>query len=216
MSRKSMFYLGAAVCFLLVPFASMLQGVYSLTGELSFKPLEYYFEHAGDEIWLNYALWWLAAIALAAKAFLPDLVPDIALVGLFGLLALISGILTLLASIANADSILGGMMWRYMFESKFAAWVYILLQAIFGLFPCLAFAAVAVLILLRSSLGQLFFAPAAISAVGIFCNFLFSVTECFGLMRNMMRSNVSIIYLLLSGITVVAYLLVGMAIREEE
>jgi hypothetical protein len=113
---------------------------------------------------INYVWMLLIGLACIAKAYVGDLVPDIAFVGLFGLLTVSSGLIFL----TNFIDLI-----KYPQYNTWVSW----LSVLFGVFPIMAYAVMTVILLLKDSFGGLYFAPAAIQVVQliirlIFCGFI--------------------------------------------
>ena len=213
MSRRSLFYIGAAVLLFLTPFVSMMSELYIETGRLSLEHLKFYMERLTGVSWVTIILWLGAGVLLLVKAFLPDLISDVILGGFFAIFALYLGIMVIVAVINNIDTMITHKMWRFMCESEFEAILHILLSAFLSLLNCLSIAALAAIILLKSNFGQLFFVPAGIKLVEAVLGLFAHLIGLFGFMQ--IGIGALIVLLLLDGITVMGLLLAGLAVNED-
>ena len=139
-------------------------------------------------------------LALIAKAFLSDRIPNIVLVALFGLLAL-SCVTSFIENFID--------MIRYDLFNHFISYVNLLS---YGLMV-VVYGGMAAIILLKDSLGGFFFAPAAVLVAKAFMWFLIRVIGMFGMVR--VAFGFSLILLLIDCVLAAALFAVGMANNEE-
>lgn len=164
MTKKSMLYLGAGILLSLYLVFMPICTTAMMTGVFQFSNFKLYFFQMDWNSMIWHGAMALTALICFAKAFADELVPDIALVGLFGLLTLSKGI-TFLMNFIN--------MIKYHQLNTWMAWLDVFLQ----LFPIMAFGGMAGIMLLKDAFGGLYFAPAAIKVVElvlvlIFANFI--------------------------------------------
>ena len=107
----------------------------------------------------------LTGIALLGTAFKGDLVPDIVLVGLFGILALVAGI-----------GFLSNIVWLFNYGNIKVLWTW--WMVIDGGLVTITYASMAAIIALKDTFGGFFFVPAGLRACTAFVWFL---VHCFGI-----------------------------------
>ena len=231
MSKKSLLYVGAGVLMILVAILTFVEGGlvwwgdrfgrYGLEG-LSidwrvFKDSYYmdmYKESLDFMFWVNIGLLVLAGVVLLAKAFVPDLIPDIALVGIFGLLALMA-LISVFSGIIN--------MFRRGNEYYGIPDFDYCLGSLIGILPTvltlIAFGGMAAIFMFKDGFGRFFFVPtlSAIASAGIM--FLINI----GTTRNLAiwayttvwSFGASFVFFMFDCVLIAALFATGLAINEE-
>ena len=178
-----------------------------------------YFLNMGMDFWAwaEIILLALAGILLIVKGVIPNLVPSIALGGIFGLLALLTVVPTFRNFIA-------------MFAiGNFKGFLCYAVWTLADFLKLLTFASMAAIILLKSSLGGLFFIPAGVAAVNAFLEFLINLTGMFNMfgashifipvndkpMIITWTFGASLVFLLINCVLIAALFAAGMANNEE-
>ena len=159
MDRKSLFYIGGGILLILSVVLSVFQGaIMTSSSILAYKELppiswmfesgyfKYYMQNISGMQKLQLILPIIIGLALIVKGVLGDIVPDIALVGLFGIMALFAGVAFLKSSMA---------LFR---EGNF--WVK-LVSVSTNLLMLIAYGGMAAIIFMKDSFGGFFFVPAA-------------------------------------------------------
>ena len=206
MSKKSLFYIAGGALLILWAVLSLVEGA---MGMLGYPPLKMFFKmHAIKQYmhtmtfmsWFHFAVWILAGGVLIAKAFVPDMLPNIAIAGLFALLALFA----LVGFVGDFFALFRGGNARY-----FVNWI----RVFSALLSVVAVGGMAVIIFLKDSFGSLFFVPAAAVAAKAFMWFIIRAFGLFGMFS--LSFGVSLILLLIDCVLVAALFAVGMANNEE-
>lgn len=234
MSKKSLFYVAGGALLILMAVLTFFESALSFSStmrpyfekaELSFKIFKSrgffkYFmrEGMGFQSWARIILLALAGIVCLVKAFMPDLIPSIALGGIFGLLAV-------LALIGFSIRLINMFRLNIGFTGFLCYAVWLLMD----LLTLAAYGGMAAIIILKDSLGGLFFVPAAAAVVNAFIAFLVNVTgmfKMFGMSYQFMYLNnfpsaitwtfgASLLFLIIDCVLVAALFAVGMANNEE-
>ena len=217
MSKKSLFYIAGGILLILLAGLTFVRSAVSFStlafgafrrGGLSFQIFKDEFImdiFMRDEMnfmsWANIVLLALAGIVLLVKAFMPDLIPSIALGGIFGLLALFA-LITLFKNFFNIFEIRG-------FKAIMRTLVYVFMN----LLSVVAFGSMAAVIILKDSFGSLFFVPAAAAAFNAVVTFMMNIIGLFGAFQ--WGFGASIFFLFVDVTLVLALFAVGMANNEE-
>ena len=233
MSKKSLLYIGAGVLLMLMAVLTFVEGalVFSSTmdwrfekAELSFRVfkdsgyLRYYMQEVMDfKAWIEIVLLALAGLLLVAKAFVPDFIPDIALVGAFGLLAVLA-FFPFIKSFINIFST--DKMEKFNNTLGMLAW------ALMDGLTLAAFGCMAAIILLKSNFGRFFFVPAGVAVLNAGLTFLANITGMFNMNPLFLAINelpyvtqwafgASFAFFLFDCVLVAALFAAGMANNEE-
>lgn len=223
MSKKSLFYMAGGALLFLMAVLTFLESALSFSStmypyfekaQLSLKmfKLDGYFRHFMREgmnfqAWARIILLALAGIVCLVKAFMPDLIPSIALGGIFGLLAVFALV-----------GFTRGFIQVFRAEG-FGHFIGLAINLLSSLLTLVAFGGMAAIIILKDCLGNLFFVPAAAAGVGAVIAFFvnlgvtrslhiwaFTVVWTFG---------ASLLFLIIDCVLVAALFAVGMANNEE-
>ena len=154
-----------------------------------------YMNSLDTSTWLQFAVMLGVGLALIAKAFVPDMIPDIAFVGAFGLL-------TLFALMDVVDI--------YRVYSRGDYYFYIRLQMIFGLVVTLGYASMTAILFLKDSMAKFFFLPAFFILTDATTWFF---TRWFGMYE--VTFGLNLLVYLFDIVLVIAFLAIGMANKEE-
>jgi hypothetical protein len=158
MGKKSLTYIGAGVFFIMYAVLDLFSGIWQMMGHVSFDFLrggmfKFYLRDVMDFFaWVSFAFLIIAGLVCIAKAFVDDMIPDIALAGVFCVLALCA-VLAFFKRFFNMFDYRG---FRYFIN-------YVTLFSI--AMEIVAFGLVAAMIFLKGGLASLFFAPAAVKAL---------------------------------------------------
>ena len=192
MSKKSLLYLGAGALFVLYVLLDVLT-------VLLMPSLQ-----QGAMVELNVTLIPVllplaVGLMLITKAFLSDKIPNIILVGLFGLLALL-----------NVVHFFGFL--RFIINNAACGFMdYLILASYF--FEGVAYGSMAAIILFKDSFGGFFFVPAAVVAINACISFLVNAFGLFGMPR--VGFFPCIISLAFNFVLVAALFAAGLANNEE-
>ena len=161
MSKKGLLYIGGGLLLILSTVLSVILDVKTSFGmwadklpslsyliEIGF--FKYYMQHMGITQTIQWIIPILIGLVLVAKAFVGDMIPDIVLVGLFGVLALLEGV----AFLKSVPLLFRG---GDIIEA--------LLSVTMNFLMVLAYGGMAAIIFMKDSFGGFFFVPAA--AVGV-------------------------------------------------
>ncbi|MBO5737180.1 MAG: hypothetical protein J6S04_05165 [Clostridia bacterium] len=212
MSKKSLLYIGAGVLFILAAVLFYVERILLVGADvmhngftLSFKSLriDWIKEMAKDSMtnldWMNIAFLALVGVVMLVKALMPDLVPEIALVGVLGLIAMV-WVGKLVVYMMDMGR-MGGLSMNSMIVIG-QDWLMLA-----------AFAGMAAIIFLKDSLGQFYFVPAMLAITSLVISILMHVTGMFGYARYTFGS--LLLLLIMDVVTPMALLATGMANKEE-
>ena len=204
MRDKSIWYIGAGMLLIGYAVLSLLGNVWQWTGGwtggISHGKMKFYFrEIMNFGSWVSLGALSLTGIVCIAKAFLDDVIPEIGLVGLFGILALIP----LVSFFRQFFLMFDYHGFRY-FINYVDLFSYLLMIVAFG--------GMAAIILLKSSFGSLFVLPAIAKVLQAGMWFIVHV---FGLFQTMRYGFVLCMVLFLIDMALVGALIsVGKAVNE--
>ena len=212
MSKKSLFYLGAGVLFILAAVLVYVERILLVGAEVSYNGftinlkalrVDWIKEMAKDSMtnldWMNIAFLALVGVVMLVKALMPDLVPDIALVGVFGLLSMVW-----VGKLAIYVINMGRMGQPFMSDMVSLGQDLLMLAA---------FAGMAAIIFLKDSLGQFYFVPAMLAITSLVIFVLMHVTGMFGYAQWGFGS--LLLLVIMDVMTPMALLATGMANNEE-
>ena len=214
MEKKSLFYVVGGVLLILSAVLSLFQGAMTFAGMMYYREqsfamifktgqFRYYIRSMTGMAWLQVAVIIFAGLVLMAKAFLKDAVPDIVLVGLFGVLTAFAGISFLRSFIA------------FFREGNF--WVKSV-SVCTNLLMVVAYGGMAAIILLKDSFGGFFFVPALAVAGKAFLNFvLYAIpTRLKAIMIGLvyMPFGACLLVFVFDMVLVAALFAIGMAVKE--
>ena len=168
MAKKSSSYMGAGMLLILYLVLMPMLSIAVMTGAFQGLTFKIYFSHLEWKTMIWYGAMALTALLCFGKALVDELIPDIALVGLFGLIALVEIL-----------GLFGGELSSMYGVSKFR----ILLS---NLLSIGVFGSMAGLIFLKDAFGEFYFAPAALKVVHIIVNALLYMFSHVGFMMVLM------------------------------
>ena len=215
MEKKSLYSIGAGVLLILAAVVAFYSGIVQVGGMrfdgnkaiFTFKVfkdewfMEMYKESMTFAAWANIILLAVAGVLMLAKAFVPDMLPNVVLGGVFAALAAMA-VLSLFKTFGS-----------FGHAGGFVGVLRILVYVLMGVLSIAAFGLMAAIALMKDSFGSFFFAPAALVAVNAVIDGFMGLTGLFGALRWSFGS--LIIFFIFDMVLVGALFAVGMAINED-
>ena len=206
MSKKSLLYIvGGAFMMLaavlslygaaIVQFSRLIEMRGLLKVLLDRNYVRPYMNNFDTATWLQFVVMLGVGLALIAKAFVPDMIPNIAFVGAFGLLTLF----------ALMDTI---QIYRNF--TRYGYYYYVWLEIIFSLVVTLGYASMTAILFMKDSMAQFFYLPAFFILTDATTWFF---TRWFGLFE--ITFGLNLLVYLFDIVLVIAFFAIGMANKEE-